>query len=31
MKNDETLRSDVEKAIRWEPLLNASEIGATGI
>jgi osmotically-inducible protein OsmY len=29
MKNDETLRSDVEKAIRWEPLLNASEIGVT--
>jgi osmotically-inducible protein OsmY len=29
MKNDETLRSDVEKAIRWEPLLNVSEIGVT--
>lgn len=29
MKNDETLRSDVEKAIKWEPLLNASEIGVT--
>lgn len=29
MKNDETLRSDVEKAIRWKPLLNASEIGVT--
>lgn len=29
MKSNETLRSDVEKAIRWEPLLNASEIGVT--
>jgi osmotically-inducible protein OsmY len=29
MKNDETLRSDVEKSIRWNPLLNVSEIGVT--
>ena len=29
MKNDETLRSDVERAIQWEPLLNGSEIGVT--
>jgi osmotically-inducible protein OsmY len=29
MKNNETLRTDVEKAIKWEPLLNTSEIGVT--
>jgi osmotically-inducible protein OsmY len=29
MKNNETLRSDVEKAIKWEPLLNNCEIGVT--
>lgn len=29
MKNNETLRSDVERAIQWEPLLNGSEIGVT--
>jgi osmotically-inducible protein OsmY len=29
MKNNEILRADVEKAIKWEPLLNASEIGVT--
>lgn len=29
MKNDETFRSNVEKAIRWGPVLNNSEIGVT--
>lgn len=29
MKNNETLKSDVLKAIRWEPTLNISEIGVT--
>jgi osmotically-inducible protein OsmY len=29
MKNNETLQQDVEDAIKWEPLLNAAEIGVT--
>ncbi|HEX7413057.1 MAG TPA: BON domain-containing protein [Bacteroidia bacterium] len=27
MKNNETLQKDVQEAIKWEPLLNAAEIG----
>ncbi|MEO6305242.1 MAG: BON domain-containing protein [Bacteroidia bacterium] len=27
MKNDETLQQDVQKALKWEPLLHAAEIG----
>lgn len=29
MKNNEKLQTDVENAIKWEPLLNAAEIGVT--
>jgi osmotically-inducible protein OsmY len=29
MKNNETLQKDVQDAIKWEPLLNAAEIGVT--
>ena len=29
MKNNEELQSDVQDAIKWEPLLNAAEIGVT--
>ncbi|MEO6902742.1 MAG: BON domain-containing protein [Bacteroidia bacterium] len=29
MKNNETLQKDVQYAIKWEPLLNAAEIGVT--
>lgn len=29
MKTNEELQSDVQKAIKWEPLLNAAEIGVT--
>jgi osmotically-inducible protein OsmY len=29
MKNNEELQNDVQEAIRWEPLLNAAEIGVT--
>ncbi|MGZ3884892.1 MAG: BON domain-containing protein [Bacteroidia bacterium] len=29
MKNNETLQKDVQNAIKWEPLLNAAEIGVT--
>ncbi len=29
MKNNETLQTDVQNAIKWEPLLNAAEIGVT--
>jgi osmotically-inducible protein OsmY len=29
MKNNTELQSDVQKAIQWEPLLNAAEIGVT--
>ncbi len=29
MKNNEELQSDVQNAIKWEPLLNAAEIGVT--
>jgi osmotically-inducible protein OsmY len=29
MKNNQELQTDVENAIRWEPLLNAAEIGVT--
>jgi osmotically-inducible protein OsmY len=29
MKNDEQLQKDVQDAIKWEPLLNAAEIGVT--
>jgi len=29
MKNNETLQKDVQEAIKWEPLLNAAEIGVT--
>ena len=31
MKNDEVLQKDVQDAIKWEPLLNVSEIGVTSI
>lgn len=29
MKSDSELRTDVQNAIKWEPLLNAAEIGVT--
>ena len=29
MKSNETLQKDVQDAIKWEPLLNAAEIGVT--
>jgi len=29
MKNNETLQKDVQDAIKWEPLLNVTEIGVT--
>lgn len=29
MKSNETLRADVQNAIKWEPLLHAAEIGVT--
>ena len=29
MKNNEELQKDVQDAIKWEPLLNAAEIGVT--
>jgi osmotically-inducible protein OsmY len=29
MKNNENLQKDVQNAIKWEPLLNAAEIGVT--
>jgi osmotically-inducible protein OsmY len=29
MKNNQELQTDVQNAIRWEPLLNAAEIGVT--
>lgn len=29
MKNNEQLQKDVQEAIKWEPLLNAAEIGVT--
>lgn len=29
MKNNQELQSDVQNAIKWEPLLNAAEIGVT--
>lgn len=29
MKNNEELQNDVQNAIKWEPLLNAAEIGVT--
>lgn len=29
MKNNQELQSDVQDAIKWEPLLNAAEIGVT--
>jgi osmotically-inducible protein OsmY len=29
MKNNEELQKDVQEAIKWEPLLNAAEIGVT--
>jgi osmotically-inducible protein OsmY len=29
MKNNEELQRDVQEAIKWEPLLNAAEIGVT--
>ena len=29
MKNNEDLQKDVQDAIKWEPLLNAAEIGVT--
>ena len=31
MKNDQVLQKDVQDAIKWEPLLNISEIGVTVI
>lgn len=27
MKNNEELQTDVQEAIKWEPLLNVAEIG----
>jgi len=27
MKNNEVLQKDVQDAVKWEPLMNASEIG----
>ncbi len=29
MTTNETLQKDVQAAIKWEPLLNAAEIGVT--
>ena len=29
MKNNQELQTDVQNAIKWEPLLNAAEIGVT--
>ena len=29
MKTNEVLQKDVQDAIKWEPLLNAAEIGVT--
>jgi len=29
MKTNEELQKDVQNAIKWEPLLNAAEIGVT--
>ena len=29
MKNNAELQKDVQDAIKWEPLLNAAEIGVT--
>ncbi len=29
MKNNAELQADVQNAIKWEPLLNAAEIGVT--
>jgi osmotically-inducible protein OsmY len=29
MKSNEVLQKDVQDAIKWEPLLNAAEIGVT--
>jgi hypothetical protein len=29
MKNNSELHSDAQNAIKWEPLLNAAEIGVT--
>jgi len=29
MKTNETLQADVQKTIKWEPLLNTAEIGVT--
>lgn len=29
MKTDQELQTDVQNAIKWEPLLNATEIGVT--
>src|ERR1700712_902782 len=29
MKSNETLQKDIQEAIKWEPLLNAAEIGVT--
>jgi osmotically-inducible protein OsmY len=29
MKSNEELQTDVEDAIKWEPLLHAAEIGVT--
>jgi osmotically-inducible protein OsmY len=29
MKSNENLQSDVQNAIKWEPLLHAAEIGVT--
>ncbi|UZJ64403.1 BON domain-containing protein [Sphingobacterium sp. KU25419] len=29
MKTNEALQADVQRAIKWEPLLHAAEIGVT--
>ena len=29
MKTNQELQTDVQNAIKWEPLLNAAEIGVT--
>ncbi len=29
MKNNQELQTDVQNAIKWEPLLNGAEIGVT--
>ncbi|MEN9978021.1 MAG: hypothetical protein RLZZ569_646, partial [Bacteroidota bacterium] len=29
MKSNEELQKDVQNAIKWQPLLNAAEIGVT--